>query len=176
MNYPEEAALLGSMIIGYGELELSFAHIAGIALDQKYAVLEACHSIRSEGARLKLIDALAHASFTEKSLSGEYDLTHKAMKYCLKVRNQYAHAQWGDFGKRLNFTNPEEAFRRPLRPVKWTPVSRALLEKQEAYFDNTRHWLVYLEVTLDARGKRRQTQFPIPPKMPQPILRTQPRK
>lgn len=170
ISYPEEAALLGSMIIGYGELELSFAHIAGIALKQKYAVLEACHSIRSEGARLKLIDALAHEVFAKEGLSSEYEATHRAMNFCLKVRNLYTHAQWGELETGLNFTNPEEVFTRPLKPVRWTPVSLELLEKQEAYFDNTRQWLLYLEAVLEARAKRRQSQWPRPQKMHQPIL------
>lgn len=153
INRPEEAALLGSLVIGYGELDISFSLIAGLAINHKYAVLEACHSVRSEEGRLKIAKALAADAFIEGGLGREYEIAERGMRFCLKIRNQFAHAQWGDFPDGLKFTNPESSFSRPLKPIEWKLITIDLLKSQEAFFENTRMWLIYLEMVLSARTK-----------------------
>jgi hypothetical protein len=174
MNHREEAALLGDMVIGYGELDITFSHIAGIAINHKYAVLEACHKIRSESARIDIANALAHEAFEQRGLSKEYDHAQTAMRFCLKVRNQYAHAQWASIDGQLKFTNPENAFSRPLKPTVWKEINLVLLGEQERFFENTRMWLLYLEMTLEGQTKRQPVYLNKPPKMQQPNMHTLP--
>jgi len=165
MHRQEEAALLGAMVIGYGELDVSFSHIAGLAINHKYAVLEACHSVRSEEGRLKIAKALAADAFNERGLRREYAITERGMRFCLKIRNQFAHAQWGDFPDGLKFTNPESAFSRPLKPIEWKLITLDLLRAQEAFFENTRMWLIYLEMVVASRVKNQIPYLNKPPEM-----------
>jgi hypothetical protein len=170
MNHRDEAALLGDIVIGYGELDITFSHIAGLAINHKYAVLEACHAIRSEGGRIDIAHALAHEAFQQRGFSEEFAYAGKAIRFCLKVRNQYAHAQWGSMGGVLKFTNPEEAFSRPLKPTVWKELSLDLLTEQERFFENTRMWLIYLETSLEEQAKGRSPTLNKPPKMQQPNM------
>ncbi len=172
MSRREEAALLGDMVIGYGELEITFAHIAGLAINHKYAVLEACHKVRSELGRIDIAHALSHEALDQQGLGPEFAYAESALRYCLKVRNQYAHAQWGDFPDGLKFTNPEQAFSRPLKPTLWKSINLELLTQQERFFENTRMWLIFLEVQLEAKAARRVLHLNKPQEMPQPNLHT----
>lgn len=78
-NFPDEATLIGTMVIGYGELELAFGALAGIALDQQFSLLKAFHSIRSESARIKIADALCCGAFEKFDLAGDYATTLAAL-------------------------------------------------------------------------------------------------
>lgn len=174
IGFQEEASLLGAMVIGYGELDLTFANMAGIALGERYAVLEACHSVRSESARLKIADALAASALQKHELKVPYEIAHRGMRFCLKLRNQYAHAQWGDLKVGyLSFTNAEDAFKRPLTKTKWKKISIELLKEQEAFFENTRKWLIYLEITLENIAAGQPKRVNRPEKVRQPKLSAQ---
>jgi hypothetical protein len=173
INFPEEASLLGAMVIGYGELDLSFAHMAGLAIGQTYAVLDACHVIRSESGRLDIANALAVNSFRQMKLGEEYEYSHKAVRFCLKLRNQHAHSQWGEIEGRLMFSSAEGAFRQPLQPIRWNLITLDLLKKQEAYFEHTRKCLLTLITLLEARGKTRFVPLLMPEEMHQPHMQSQ---
>jgi hypothetical protein len=173
IGYPEEAALLGAMVIGYGELDLSFGHMAGLVLGQTYAVLDACHSVRSESARLDIAHALAAGAFNRANLVEEYTYSHAAMRYCLKVRNQHSHSQWADIKHGLHFTNAEGSFSQPLKPIAWKLITLDLLRKQEAYFEHTRMCLLTLITLLEARGKRSHVPLHMPQALPQPSMHSQ---
>ncbi len=149
----EEAALLGDMVIGYGELEITFAHIAGLAIKHRYAVLEACHKVRSESGRIDIAHALSHEAMSDLGLGSEFAYTESALRFCLKVRNQYAHAQWGEFPDGLKFTNPEQAFARAAEGNSLEVLNLELLRLQEQFFENTRMWLIFLELNL-RQGKK----------------------
>jgi len=151
INYPEEAALLGAMVIGYGEIDISFVHMAGLVVGQTYAVLDACHAVRSEKARLDIAHALAVDAFKRVNLEEEYTHTHSAVRHCLKVRNQHAHSQWADLDGLLQFTNVEGAFGQPLKSIKWKPITLALLKQQEAYFEHTRLCVLTMITLLGPR-------------------------
>jgi len=169
MNRPGEAALLGALVIGYGELDISFSLIAGLAINHKYAVLEACHSVRSESGRLDIAKALAVDSFVAGGLGREFEIAERGMRACLKIRNQFAHAQWGDFEEGLKITNPERAFSRPLKKIEWKLVTLDLLKTQEAFFENTRMWLIYLEKVLELRAENQIPYLNRPPEIHIPI-------
>lgn len=174
--YPDEAALLGAMIIGYGELDLSFAHMAGLVVGQTYAVLDACHSVRSESARLDIAHALAAAAFKRANLESEYTYTHASTRFCLRLRNQFTHSQWADMDEGLSFTNAEGAFKAPLTKIAWKRIDLDLLKKQEAYFEHTRLCILTLVHLLEQRGKSRFVPFHLPPRIPQPRMHLQPPK
>lgn len=174
--YPEEASLIGSMVVGYGELDISFAMVCGIILNHQFAVLAACHSVRSESARIDIADALAREAFESSPFSKEYEQTLQAMRFCLKVRNLYAHSQWADEAGSLCHTDPDGAFKRPIKRISWTPIDLGLLKAQESFFENTRAWLIWLELSLRESGKKNPNSWSRPPKMQQPRLDNRARK
>ena len=61
-SYPAETLLMGKQVIGYGEIEFSFATCAGLALDKRDLVLRAVHTIQSESGRLELANSLSVCS------------------------------------------------------------------------------------------------------------------
>jgi hypothetical protein len=95
VNYPEEAKLLGELVLGYGELDILFTIMAGTALRQRFPLLHAVNRVRSETARLDVAHAMAKQRFADLKLAAEYARIEKAMRFCLRVRNQWAHSQWG---------------------------------------------------------------------------------
>lgn len=161
------------MIVGYGELELTFCHCAGLVLGQPFAVLDALHQVRSEGAKIAIADALARNEYTKLRIANEYAEALGALKHCLKIRNQYAHSHFRKSGKRLSFFNPDEKTYGDLdKPFAWKPTSIPLLREHAALFAWTRAMLIWLELSLPRFLEGKATPFarPKPRKKPLPPL------
>lgn len=175
ISYPEEAKLLGELVLGYGELDLSFAFTCGIAVQQKYALLHAVNQVRSETARLDIAHALAADAFAKLGLAEEYRRAHQAIKYCLKIRNQWAHAQWGDMNPYgLAFTRTDgDVFALPLKRTVWNSIKLDLLQKQEAYFEYTRRCILTLESNLIPILAGKPAQLEFPPEIHRPSMHSQ---
>jgi hypothetical protein len=108
-RHPEEAAIVGRLLLSYGELELMVAECLGNALFDRAIALQAIFSIMGESARINLADALMRSRYVMWKLEGEYGLAIGAMKQCIQIRNQYAHCTWGDAeGAGLFFTNLQD--------------------------------------------------------------------
>ncbi|MBY5579272.1 hypothetical protein [Rhizobium leguminosarum] len=170
LHRKDELALIGEMVIGYGELDISFAMICGIALNHQWAVLDACQQVRSETSRLDIAAALGKEAFEQMNLKNEFEISLRQLKHCVKIRNQYAHSQWGDLEGSLKFLNPETAFERPLKQASWKIVDLKLLQQQEAFFENTRAWVLWLEFALRSRELRRPLDLNRPPERELPNL------
>lgn len=155
INFPEEELYLGRIVIGYGELEILLIHLSGVAINQKWPVLDACHSVRTETGKIDIAVALAKDAMRAQGLGDEFDLSVKYLRHCLTIRNNYAHAHWGEFQGTLKFMKADRAFERPLKPVEWRELPLDLIKQQEAFFENTRKWLLYLLLVLEARAENR---------------------
>ncbi|RUU97968.1 hypothetical protein EOA79_24065 [Mesorhizobium sp. M1A.F.Ca.IN.020.03.2.1] len=152
--YPEEARLIGLMVIGYSELDISLCLVGGLALGHKWAVLDALHTIKDEGTRLDVVGRLVRHIMVEKTLEPKFGETIGAMRYCKTVRNQYAHAQWANFDGMLRFTSTRDIHWRPDGgPTEWKAVDPVILRAQEAYFEYTRKCLLWLTFALEHPGK-----------------------
>lgn len=170
IKYPEEAKLLGEIVLGYGEIDLSFAMMAGAATGQKFALLHAVNQVRSETARIDIANALASEFFTALGLREYYDYALAAVRYCLKIRNQWAHSQWGDMDPYgLAFTKTDgNVFAPPIKPTEWRSVTIEVLRKQEEYFEHTRHWILVLDTIVQARQSGHDRHLGFPAKMQAP--------
>lgn len=175
LNYPEEARLLGELVLGYGELDISFCMMCGIATQRQFELLHAVNQVRSESARLDIANALSVDAFAELGLSREYARTHKAVRFCLKVRNQWAHSQWGDLSPHgLAFTKTDgDVFARPLKRTVWNSITADLLRKQEAFFEYTRHCILTVEMNLRPILDGRKPKFDMRPEMHEPNMKNQ---
>jgi hypothetical protein len=53
-------------------------------------------------------DAFGRHFYNKHELSGDFENAISAMRYCLKIRNQYAHSIWWDYSRRLAFAAIED--------------------------------------------------------------------
>jgi len=159
INFPDEAALIGAMVVGYGELELSYGALAGDIIGDKWSVLKAFHYIRSEMTRIDVANALCETKVVAMGFADEYAQVLTALKYCREVRNRYTHQQWGDMDGMLCITKAEAAFQKRERPT-WYTLDLALIEAQEAFFEYTRLCILTLHTCVDYHrsGKARPVQ------------------
>lgn len=166
---------MGQLILGYGELDLSFCLMAGSVLDQKYAVLNAVNQTRSETSRINVADALVRGPLFDLGFEDAYRRIYQAMIFCLRVRNQFAHCQWGDLGKLgLAFVKMDEAtFVDPTKPTQWLSITLPFLQKHEAFFAYTRLSVLALEDHAVAASYEKKSAYPFPKEMHQPSMHKQ---
>ncbi|RAK57024.1 hypothetical protein [Phenylobacterium deserti] len=134
-SFPAEFAHIGRLVVGYGELEFSLVGLAEAVTGVLVTPLRVLFRVRSESQRLDLADALIRPSIDEK-LRPQYEKVLSDLRYCLQIRNQFAHAHWASEGNRLNFTHLEGAAKRNDAEARLTLryVDLSLLEQQEAFF------------------------------------------
>jgi hypothetical protein len=172
-HFHDEAAIIGRMVAGYGELELRVGICLGYALDNRDAALRTLFRILGESARIGAADALMRTRFKEIGIAPQYADAIGAVRWCLQIRNQYAHCQWGhDPSAGLFFTNLQE----PSKASEtfdfwWRHVDVSLLQLQESYFEYTRDCFLFLEDRfIMATKNARPPVAPMPPKRAQPKL------
>jgi hypothetical protein len=171
-RFPEEASVIGRLLAGYGELEYAFALCLAQVLDAKDPgpALKAFFRLRGEASKLDMADALMTAACTNEGFGEAYGEAKGAMRYCLKIRNQFAHCHWGDGKDGLFFTNLEEAAGAAEgMPMKWCHVDATLLRKQEAYFSYTAACIWHVRNAFRIKnGELKSLLFARPPKLQQP--------
>lgn len=175
VRYPEEAKLLGEMVLGYGELDITFCMMCGKAIHQQFELLHAVNQVRSETARLDIANAMAGKGFSTLGLEAEYARLLRCMRVCLRIRNQWAHSQWGDMDPHgLAFTRTDgDVFAAPVKPTVWLSIKVDLLRKQEAYFEHTRLRLLVLLSNLTPILVGKKGLLRPPPEMPEPNMHNQ---
>jgi hypothetical protein len=99
------------------------------------------------------------------------------MRYCVRVRNQYAHRNFYDaYSGKLAFTNLEEIkkIQEPIKDLTWTTIKHVtppLLEQQERYFLYVRDTIRYLNYEGRMRAKKlKSNPFDPPEKVTEPPL------
>jgi hypothetical protein len=144
-RHPDEAAIIGRLVVAFGELEYITVTIAGRAMSHREAVYRALYRLRSTSSRIEAADALMRPTFIANDLDGEYGHMIGAVRYCLRIRNQYSHCNWTDNGG-LFFTNLEDSSA-PATGFehRWYHVDVPVLEAQEAYFVYAQSWLYHME-------------------------------
>jgi len=160
----KDAAVVGRLITGYGELEFLLAICVGTALAAKRNIsagynrfqhriryehvgIKLIFRIRGERKRIDIASKLIRQAFTAANMQSEYDETMNAMRACLRIRNQFAHCHWGQSRKRgLFFINLEEVARKPqkLKLDNFRHASATTLHGLERYFWHTIELLDYL--------------------------------
>jgi hypothetical protein len=89
-----EGKIVGSLLAGYGELELEMALCLIAATGNYDASLKALYSVRGEEKRIKKADRMMKVQYVNAKLAIDYKQTISDMQWCRKIRNQYAHCQW----------------------------------------------------------------------------------
>jgi hypothetical protein len=159
------------MVTSFGELELTFSMIAGTALKDQALALRAIYRGRSTGGRIDLADVLIRNTIRTTNLTADYDELLAAMRHCLKIRNNYAHCQWSPGLDGLFFANLEEAASKAEGfEMDQFHVDLKLLTEQEAFFDYTRSFLLYVGDQLEIKVHGSRLGVLRPPKKDRPNL------
>jgi hypothetical protein len=178
-RHPDEAAIVGRLVVGFGEIELAVCRNAGNGLGNYEVVMRALYKQRATSGRVDTADALIESAYADAGLAVMYASTMDMVRYCLKVRNHYAHCNWADDpnGSGLFFADlqvsadsPPGQFEHLLRHV-----DVPLLEAQEVYFSNTLEWLDFIRHELAvSQGLVAVNVWPRPPELSQPPLHNPP--
>jgi hypothetical protein len=171
-GFPKEAFAIGKMVTSFGEIELLFGLVASSALGNQNLALRAMYRGRSTGGRIDLADVLMRDAFIKAGLQPIYDETLFAVRYCLKIRNQYAHCHWAHDLTGIYFTNLEDAANRAEGfEYDHKHVDLPILKEQETFFDDTKMLLLHLGDQLaTALNPRVVLSCPKPPTRPLPSL------
>lgn len=179
IKYPDEAAIIGRLLAGYSEIEFQLTSCLGHAIDDNNTALRALFRIRSERDRISVADALMRNKYKAVGLENQYADAIGAVRYCRKIRNQFAHCHWIHNSKRgLAFMNLEAAAETFARPViKFRPVNVSLLQEHEEYFCYALDCLKFLDhEILKLRDQSKDHQHVMPQKRSQPTLYNPPKK
>jgi hypothetical protein len=171
-----EAEIIGRILAAFGELEYMTIDLSARVLDRRDAILRALYRIRTTSARIDAADAMMASAFFSAGLGDDYATMMRALRLSLRIRNQYAHCNWGDD------QGPTQAglffadLRRSAEAItgfdhEWKHVSVPLLQQQEAHFVHAQDWLYYLDGELSRRtGRRPFLAFPRPiEQLPPPL-------
>ncbi|MFO1185380.1 MAG: hypothetical protein U1E56_11415 [Bauldia sp.] len=175
---PQHAKLIGSMVLGYTELEVSFMHAAALALRLEFPALHAFELILGETLKLKVIHALSRGTFAKTELGNAYAISHKMIHECLNIRNRYAHCNWRKDGRQLEFLDAKDIFKDGTAPQddeRWRRLTIPILKAQAAFFEGTRKWLLYLGLMLQA-SEDQKPLWKAPPQMQPPPGHSERRK
>jgi hypothetical protein len=174
-RYPDEAAIIGRIVVGFGGLEFTVCNIASLAfgatlanphVDEHDVIFKTLYQLRVTSARIDCARTLMAPFLNALNLGDKLAVAMRAVRHCQCIRNQYAHCNWDDdpHGSGLYFTDPQDSARRDSWFDDWKHIDVALLQKQEAYFANMKSQLFYLEFERSFRlgllSKNPYVQFP----------------
>jgi hypothetical protein len=179
-RFPKEAAIIGRLLAGYGEIDFTFALMVVKICGDEDTILRAIFRMRTEAGRISLADTLVAPCLEPfADLFGHYSHALGCVRFCLTLRNQYAHCHWNDHDEGgLFFTNLEEA----AKPAKgfnkglgWSHVDVPLLTDQENFFIHTRRCLWHIESEYLVRtGKFKYHPHEMPKQISQPMKHNPP--
>jgi hypothetical protein len=173
------AAIVGRILAAFGELEYIIAEAAGKATNNKETVLRALYRLRATSSRIDLSDTLMRPICMRANLVDEHATMMDALWHCHKIRNQFAHCNWGDdsrhpglfFADLQASAKDDQGFEQ-----RWNHVSVPLLKRQEDHFVYAQDWIFYVDHELALRvGKLQSHPFPRPTEQALPLcIMTQP--
>lgn len=176
-RYPEVSACVGRMLAAYTILELDLLHCVQMGIGEFNSAFKGMFGTRGETRRVNEAEKQGQPIYEDLGLGAEFAQAVSAMRFCLKIRNQYAHCMWWDDNTgELAFANLEDLAANPVVEVsnlgQLAPVhiDLALAREQEAYFAHTDAQLAW--VNFEGRFKRgllpggNMTQKPAPRAQP----------
>ena len=178
-RYPAEAAVVGRLLAAFGELEfLVLAYARRASKNSEIPFLRAMYRLRATSARLQAADAFLKPICEHFSITEDYERAINATKYCLKIRNQFSHCNWGDDASRpgsgIFFIDLEDAFEDEVDfQLHYKPINLELLTSQEAYFVYAVEYLRWINEELGfKRGILSSNVWPKPLILEPPPLHT----
>jgi hypothetical protein len=166
LRFPEEAAIIGRMVVGFGELEILACKVADSATANSTVVLRALYNLKSTSARLDFARTISAPIFEAHELASPFAVTFDALEACRTIRNQYAHCQWADDQAHpdagLFFADFQKAADQSTWIIDWKHVDVSLLNRQESFFGSTREALLFLEASMRCINEKTPQNHGIP--------------
>ncbi len=163
--FPEETNLIGQILASYTSLEVDLMNCVKSVQDDLDTVLKVIYRPRGETKRIEIADAMGYQKYLGLNLGKEFKESVSAAKYCVRIRNQYAHCIWWDDNSgNLAFANLEELAKlddliTDLRGMSVKHVTAEILMEQLNYFEYVSDLLVWvLNEGLKNQGRQ---YFPI---------------
>lgn len=178
-SYPSECDIIGRLVVGYGELEFSLAWCVSQIIDDPDSTFKAIFRVRGESNRIDIADALGIGHVPAGTERGMFERAIGGMRFCLKVRNQYAHSNWINSGSGLLFVNIEEIVKKPaqidLGNLTQYQAELSILRQQRRYFEHVDACLSYLNFEAQKRsGKLKKNHYACPKALKTPPLHSAP--
>jgi len=177
LRFPDEASLIGRMLAGYADLEIDLMHCVQVVREDLDTALKAMFRVRGETARIDVADAFGRQHYRDLGLGTQFEMAIGAVRYCLHIRNQYAHCIWWDDNSgQLAFANLEELAKEnarvtDLRGVRTRHVDVPLLNNQLEYFEYADSLLVWTNYEGRARaGKPTEPNLMAPQQRQRPPI------
>jgi hypothetical protein len=172
---PKEKALIGEMVMAYGEIEFGLVSIITFIFDgDGERAARVLFRVNGEGPRLAVADAIIRPELAKIGLAGKWDNAYGAAKHCKNIRNQYAHCHWQNhLPLGLSFMNLDAmaSGRGDNLTVTFEPIDLALIESQHQYFDYTTKLLYFLAGAYQVkRGRLPTHDYEFPKSIPPPPL------
>ena len=156
-EFPEEAAVIGRLLTGYGELEYALCVLLGDTLNDVEVAVKVMFRNGGEEGRIQIADALMRYKFEQTPIADAYKQTISDMQHCRKIRNQFAHSLFEGTTQQgtLSFVDLEESARAPgMTRIEAVPIALPLLEAQEEYFGYVQDRLLYLSAEFQLQEGR----------------------
>jgi hypothetical protein len=157
-KFTQEGDTIGRLLAGYSNIDVSLFHAVHVATGDFDTALRKMFGKRGESKRIEAAEKLGLPEYQRLKLATDFKKALRAMRYCLEIRNQYAHwVWWDDHTGQLAFANVEDLTKYKSRLTgfgKLTAhhVDAALLKAQEAYFVYANDLLLW--VNYEGRFKR----------------------
>jgi hypothetical protein len=149
--------IIGRMVIEYGEMEWDLCLLVGHVIGNSDTALKAMYRSRGETQRIDVADALVRNRLEMGRLRTTYEETLAHMRTCLKLRNQYAHANWVDVPSEglcyINFecaaSSDKEA---DVNALPRFCLDLEIVEDQQRFFVEVLQNLRYLSMEVQAKN------------------------
>lgn len=176
-DFPAEAALIGRMLAGYADLEIDLMNCVKAVRGDLDLALKTMFRGRGNSQRIDIADALGRRLYHDLGLGVEFERGVVAVRYCLKIRNQYAHCTWwNDNSGQMAFANLEELAKgnvpvTDLHGLTVNHVTEPHLRAQFTFFEYTDDVLIGLIQESNRRvGRPAFPNIGIPAPMAQPAV------
>lgn len=169
-KFPEEFAIVGRLLAGYTDLELTLAHCVVVVGNDFDTVTKVLYRLRGETTRIDAADAFGRQQYDAIKLGTAFSMAIGYVRHCMKIRNQYAHCLWWDYdGKSLGFADMTEAAKvhtkiSDLAMLTRRVIDLPLLKSQEEFFEKTEEWLLWLNYESRLLAGKIQTSPYMKPK------------
>jgi|SRR6516165_7517071 hypothetical protein len=176
-KFSAEGAVIGRLIVGYSELELDLLNCVAMGIDDFDKAIKSMFGRRGESKRLDAAKLLGRPAYEGLHLASLFDQAITDARYCLKIRNQYAHHNFYDDNTgKLALVNLEELGKETapvpnLLALTANHINVTLLEDQERYFLGVRATIGYINYEGRVRAKKISVNpFSLHAPLPRPKL------
>jgi hypothetical protein len=157
-RFPEEGSIIGRLVTGYGELEYELALCVSWIIEDRDTAFKVVYRAGGEMQRILMGDALGRRRLEAGKFRTLFEQAIAAMHVCRKIRNQYAHCNWGYDDDGLWFVNPQDAANEHddflAAEMEECHADLILLQEQEQYFCHVVDCFHFL--TYAVRAKRKE--------------------